>query len=177
MKELIETKEDAEWIDCQNNTVEVYFSDELPDVNLCTASYSFVFKDGKFLQTELRKGERPERRLDIPGGHIDEGELPDQTAIRETFEETGIHVKNPRLVAYIKITTHLPQSENSSRYPYPTTYMLFYLCDILNEEPFEGNEDAHGRVWVLPEEFETSIWCKENKILLNRVLEYIKELK
>ena len=27
-----------------------------------------------------------------PGGHIDEGELPDEAAIRETFEESGVRV-------------------------------------------------------------------------------------
>lgn len=177
MKELIEIKKNLGWVVGQNNTVEVYFSDELPDVKLCSSSYSFVFKDGKFLQTELRKGERPERILDIPGGHIDEGEKPEEAAIRETFEETGVHVKNPKLVAYMKITTHIPKPENSSRYPYPTSYMLFYLCDFVSEEVFEGNEDAHGRVWLKPEEFENSYWPKENSILFNKVLEYIKGLK
>jgi len=27
-----------------------------------------------------------------PGGHIDPGELPDDAAVRETFEESGVHV-------------------------------------------------------------------------------------
>src|SRR3989338_10617243 len=119
MKKLIEIKKDLEWIDCQNNTIEVYLSDEIPEMNLCTASYAFVFKDGKFLQTELKKGERPERRLDIPGGHIDEGETSEETTIRETFEETGVHVNNPKLFAYMKITTHISKPENSLQYPYP----------------------------------------------------------
>lgn len=177
MKELIETKKDLEWVDCQNNTVEVYFTDELPDVNLCTASYSFVFKDGKFLQTELRKGERPERRLDIPGGHIEEGELPDQTAIRETFEETGVRINNAKLISCVKITAHMPKPDITFKYLYPVTYMLFYLCDYISEEEFLANDEVCGRVWLKPEEFENSLWIKENSILFNKVLEYIKELK
>jgi 8-oxo-dGTP pyrophosphatase MutT (NUDIX family) len=35
------------------------------------------------------------RRLGLwlpPGGHIDEGELPDEAAVRETFEESGVRV-------------------------------------------------------------------------------------
>ena len=168
MKKLIETKKDLYWIDGQNNIVEVYLSDELPDLVLCTASYAFVFKDGALLQTELREGERPVRRLDIPGGHIDQGETPDQTAVRETYEETGVHVKSPKLIGYIKITTHTPKLENS-RYPYPTGYMLYYLCEIEKEEEFNGNKDAHGRVWLQPTEFDKSIWCMENKVLLEEV--------
>lgn len=27
-----------------------------------------------------------------PGGHIDEGELPDEAAVRETFEESGVRI-------------------------------------------------------------------------------------
>lgn len=169
MKKLIETHKDLYWIDGQNNTVEVYLSDEMPEVSLCTAAYAFVFKDGTFLQTELREGERPQRRLDLPGGHIDEGENPEQTAIRETFEETGVHVKNPKLVAYVKITTHTLKPENS-RYPYPIGYMLYYLCELEIEEPFNGNEDAHGRVWLPFKEFEKSMWCTENKVLLGDIL-------
>ncbi|MBP9711558.1 MAG: NUDIX hydrolase [Candidatus Pacebacteria bacterium] len=170
MKKLIHTVKNLYWIDGHNNTVEVYLSDELPELALCTASYTFVFKDNKFLQTELREGERPERRLDIPGGHIDEGENPEVTAVRETYEETGVHVKNPKLVGYIKITTHVTKPENPSRYPYPTGYMLYYLCDVESEEEFNGNEDAHGRVWLPFNEFEKSVWCQENKVLLEEVM-------
>jgi len=44
---------------------------------------------------------------DIPKGHMEIGETPLQTAIRETFEETGIDLKNVPLIdcgqhAYIK---------------------------------------------------------------------------
>lgn len=170
MKELIETKQNLYG---GNNIVEIYLSDELPDLTLCTSAYGFVFKDGMFLQTELREGERPERRLDIPGGHIDERETPDQAAIRETFEETGVHIDNAKLVAVIKITNNKSKEESSLEYPYPVSYMLFYLCDFVTEEVFEGNEDTHGRVWVSPKDFPSSIWCKENKILFNRVLNLI----
>jgi hypothetical protein len=50
MKKLIQTQKDLYWIDGQNNTVEVYLSDEVPELSLCTASYAFVFKDNAILQ-------------------------------------------------------------------------------------------------------------------------------
>jgi ADP-ribose pyrophosphatase YjhB (NUDIX family) len=34
----------------------------------------------------------------LPGGGMEPGELPTETAIRETLEETGLHVKIERLV-------------------------------------------------------------------------------
>ncbi|MCX6747460.1 MAG: NUDIX domain-containing protein [Candidatus Nomurabacteria bacterium] len=172
MKKLIDTPKDLHWVDNINYTVEVYLSDELPEISLCTSAYSFVFDDNMLLQTELKEGERPMRMLDIPGGHIDEGETPLDAVVRETFEETGVHVRNPKLVAYIKVTKHNSKPE-AYRYPYPVSYMLYYLCDFENEEVFDGNEDAHGRVWLSPSEFEKSIWCKENKILLAEVMKSI----
>lgn len=173
MKKLILTQKDIPWIAGQNNTVETYLSDELPDVSLCTAAYTFVFKDGCFLQTELRENERPVRQLDIPGGHRDEGEHPEQAAIREVFEETGVRVVNPKLVANMKITTHIPESENPSRYPYPTGYMLFYVCDFEKEEPFDGNEETHGRAWIPFSEFDKNEWCIKNQVLLDEVMNYL----
>ncbi|MDQ3076050.1 MAG: NUDIX hydrolase [bacterium] len=173
MKKLIQIPKDLHWVDNENYTVEQYISGELPEILLCTSSYAFVFKDGAFLQTELREGERLQRMLDIPGGHIDKGESPENTAIRETFEETGVHVKNPKLVAYSKITCHKVKPEDY-RYPYPESYMLYYLCDFESEEVFEGNEDAHGRAWLPFNEFEKSIWCKENKVLLEEVMKSLK---
>lgn len=174
MQKLIETRKNLYWIEGADNTVEVYLSDELPELELCASSYAFVFKDGSFLQTELREGERPQRRLDIPGGHIDEGETPEMAAIRETYEETGVHVKNPKLAAYLKITLHNSKPEGF-RYPYPTGYMIYYICDFENEEEFNGNEDAHGRVWLPYNEFEKSLWCKENSILLEEVMKSISQ--
>jgi 8-oxo-dGTP pyrophosphatase MutT (NUDIX family) len=35
----------------------------------------------------------------FPGGHVDEGETPEQAAIRETEEELGLHVTLKQLVA------------------------------------------------------------------------------
>lgn len=171
MKKLINTEHN---LFGASNTVEVYLSDEFPELNLCASSYAFVFKDGNFLQTELKEGERPKRRFDIPGGHIDQGESPEEAVIRETFEETGVVINNPKLIAYMKITSSLSKEENTSKYPYPTSYMLFYLCDLVREEEFFGNDEVHGRVWFNEEEFENLFWIKENKILFNEVWNFIK---
>ena len=41
-----------------------------------------------------KKGNKKEGYYDIPGGKIEEGESPKQTAIREMKEETGIEIQN-----------------------------------------------------------------------------------
>jgi 8-oxo-dGTP diphosphatase len=168
MQKILFTEKNVDWVQGEN-IVETYLADILPNVKDCPSSYAIVFKDGALLQTELREGERPTRRLDIPGGHIDEGETPEECAVRETFEETGVHVKVIKLAGYKKVMGLGPRPEGW-RYPYPTGYMAFYLCEVVEETPFDGNEDTHGRVWLPQSEFEKSEWCKQNIDLLKEII-------
>lgn len=58
----------------------------------------FVFKNGKFLMGR-RKGSHGEGDWSLPGGHLEFGESPEQTAAREVKEETGAEIKNIRFGA------------------------------------------------------------------------------
>jgi 8-oxo-dGTP diphosphatase len=169
MRELlhIRTSHDAPWLPPQTE-VATFLCDELPPLELCSSVYGLVFKDGALLQSDQREGERPTRRLDIPGGHLDPGEHPERGVIRETFEETGVHVHSPRLIGYKRITVHGPKPEGSI-YPHPTSYLLFYRCDVAEETPFEGNHEVHGRVWLAPHEHDRSPWCVEERAFLEAV--------
>lgn len=54
----------------------------------------YLIKDDKVLVTKYKEGNKKSEYYDIPGGKIEEGENPEQTAIREMKEETGIKVRN-----------------------------------------------------------------------------------
>lgn len=54
----------------------------------------YLLKDNKVVVTKYKKGNRKEGYYDIPGGKIEEGEVPKQTATREMEEETRIVIKN-----------------------------------------------------------------------------------
>jgi 8-oxo-dGTP diphosphatase len=168
MKRLISTEKNLPWIETES-ILETFISDEMPPIDECSSAYAFVLKNKELLQTELREGERPLRQLDIPGGHIDSEETPEEAVMRETFEETGVQIQEPRLVAYSKITI-VSEKPDNYQYPYPVSYMLFYKSDAYEEFPFEGNKEVHGRVWLPEEEFERSEWCKENRVLVAEVL-------
>ncbi len=53
----------------------------------------YLIKDDKVLLVHSRKYDK----WVPPGGHIEEGETPDQTALREFLEETGIEVEHTPL--------------------------------------------------------------------------------
>ncbi|TWD57290.1 ADP-ribose pyrophosphatase YjhB (NUDIX family) [Agrobacterium vitis] len=62
------------------------------------ASSAIVHHDGRLL---LVKRSKPpaENLYAFPGGRGEEGETPEETALRELFEETGLTGTNPRLFA------------------------------------------------------------------------------
>jgi mutator protein MutT len=94
-------------------------------------SAGIVIKDGKVLvMHRINKGDE---YWVFPGGGQEEGETPDQTAVREIEEETTVKVKADKLVYHITWDTG---EEN-----------FFYLCDYVSGEP-KLNEDS--------EEFEES---------------------
>ena len=53
----------------------------------------YLIKNNNVVATTYKQGNK-EEYYDIPGGKIEEGELPEQTAIREMKEETGLDVKD-----------------------------------------------------------------------------------
>lgn len=58
-----------------------------------------VCRDGKVLMGR-RMGKNGYGTWSMPGGHLDNGETPEQTAIRETLEETGLKVVNPQFAGF-----------------------------------------------------------------------------
>ena len=60
--------------------------------NIRNAVRTFLIEDNSVICTKYKVDNVG--YIDIPGGKIEEGEIPTQTAIREMKEETGITVKN-----------------------------------------------------------------------------------
>ena len=54
----------------------------------------FLVKDSKVVVIKYKSGNIKEGYYDIPGGKIEKGETPEETAIREMKEEIGLKVKN-----------------------------------------------------------------------------------
>jgi 8-oxo-dGTP diphosphatase len=54
----------------------------------------FLIKDNKVVAIKYNENNKKAGYYDIPGGKIEECETPEQAAIREVFEETGIEVMN-----------------------------------------------------------------------------------
>ena len=73
----------------------------------------------------------------FPGGHVEKGESFTQSAIRETFEETGLTIKDPRLVGVKQF-----QTKRDERY-----VVFFYKATQFTGTPHSSDE---GEVFWIP---------------------------
>lgn len=98
------------------------------------SAYGIVINDGCLLVCPQRNG------YDLPGGGISLGEAPEAAAIRETKEETGLEVDNPRLIG---VNNSFFQFVDSAEEPGPLhCIMLYYHCRLIGGEFTEQLPDA-----------------------------------
>lgn len=85
-----------------------------------------VIRDGRILLVR----ERQDDLWTLPGGWGDVCETPTEGVVRETFEESGLTVGNPRLIAIKDRAVHPYKPE----LPYHI-YKFFFLCSYVSGEP------------------------------------------
>jgi 8-oxo-dGTP diphosphatase len=84
-----------------------------------TAVKIYVFQDGKLLLTHIKT-----RGWDLPGGHVEMGETPEQAVVRELQEETGATVGRFKLIGYLNVTNE-EQNEQNRKYPKTSCILLY----------------------------------------------------
>ncbi len=103
------------------------------------AARAIVLRDDHLLVMKRTKPD-DSKYMVTPGGHIELGEAPEETVLREVAEETTLVIANPRLV-YI-------EHPNDTRWG----IQYIYLCDyasgeaVLNPDSEEHDEQMLGEV-------------------------------
>ena len=96
--------------------------------------------DNQIILVEQYRAGIHESSLEIPGGMVDEGEIPLEAAKRELLEETGYSTDNWKKIG-----------KTSSNPAIFTNYTHLYLaegCEKIQQPRLDGNEDI--RVHVIP---------------------------
>jgi len=87
-----------------------------------------LYRDGKILMGKRINSHAP--KFSIPGGHLEVGETFEESAIREVKEETGILIRNPKVIA---VTNNLETYEQEK---------LHYVSIILLATDFSGEANT-----------------------------------
>lgn len=114
------------------------------------SAYGIVVREGKILLTKQND------TYHLPGGGVELGERFEDTVIREVKEETGIEVKNPRLVD-VSSSFFTYFSDETNKNIHNQTILLFYACDYVGGElSIDGFDEGEKQVGGMPEWLEYS---------------------
>lgn len=110
----------------------------LPDKKFFSAVFLIALEGTKILAIKNDRG------WDIPGGHIENGETPEEALAREVQEEAGVTFSDAKLFAII-------QSNNQDIYK--DKIMLIYITNNFTCGTFTPAPDAFGREVIEVKDF------------------------
>ena len=110
------------------------------------ASSAILERDGKYLLV-LRRNPPSADMYAFPGGRAEEGETPDETALREFQEETGIVARNPELFTVFDLKTHAPDGSVTSHF-----FLSVFTVEADADAVAEAADDAADLGWYSVDE-------------------------
>ncbi|QIP87607.1 NUDIX hydrolase [Streptomyces sp. Tu 2975] len=107
-------------------------------------STAIITDGGRVLM--IRRREREGKLLwAFPGGGIEQGETPEQAAVRETQEEVGLEVKAVRTLG-------------DRVHPQTGRHMTYVACEVVAGEAFVADEEELAEVsWIRLEDIPTYV--------------------
>lgn len=114
---------------------------ELTDNFHVTSTHGFCFHEGKVVLVNLDT-----RGWDIPGGHMEAGETPEECFAREAMEEATI-TGNAQMIGYILVDNRKDPHFIPGKYP-EVGRQVYYRMDVEEYLPFQGVFEASERKLV-----------------------------
>ncbi|HEU0000149.1 MAG TPA: NUDIX domain-containing protein, partial [Ktedonobacteraceae bacterium] len=145
MEKILRVDYNLAWLP-EPNESQIALTSQLPPLELVSTALVVAFAGDRLLMTELAS-----RGWDIPGGHVEPGEHPEETVRREVLEETGATLGELHLLAYQRLRL-LGPAPVAYAYPYPDCYQVFYRAQVISLPDFLPTPEARGRALYSPSE-------------------------
>jgi len=154
-EKILRVEQDLPWLP-EPNECQLVLSLQPPPQELVGTALVLAFMDDRLLMTELVR-----RGWDIPGGHVEAGEQPEETVRREVYEETGATLGLLHPLGYHRLQLLGPRPQ-SYRYPYPVCYQAFYYAQVMALPDFLPTTETRGRAFFPPIEARKLRWVQIN---------------
>ncbi|HEX6462298.1 MAG TPA: NUDIX domain-containing protein [Candidatus Saccharimonadales bacterium] len=123
-----------------------------------------VYSDGKILALRAI----PQGEIILPKGTIEEGETPEQTAVREIFEETGYKTK---IIAHLGSISYEFDEGDGKHYRKTVYHYLLELEDATREPtPNRMEGEDFENVWFFIDEAFERLTHNDSKNMLKKAL-------
>lgn len=160
---ILRVEHNLAWLP-EPNESQTVLSSHLPPLELVTTAFVLAFAGNRLLMTNLTR-----RGWEIPGGHVEPGERPEEAVRREVLEETGTTLGPLHLLGYQHLRLSGPKP-TSYRYPYPDSYQVFYWAYLATLADFLPTAEAQGRALFPPGEARTLSWVQHFRELYEAAL-------
>lgn len=123
---------------------------------------TITIKDNKVLMVLQNKG-----HMSFPKGHVEKGESEKETAIRETYEETGV---------LVKIKDDSPRFKMS--YPINNTIkeVIFFFADVVDDKSIKPqDEEIKEVIWKDIKDVRGQLTYENAKLMWDEVLKNIRK--
>ena len=112
--------------------------------------------------------------LALPKGLVDPGEKPEQTALREVMEETGITATPIAKLTDIKYVYVRSWGDGERVFKIVSFYLLKYKSGKIGEIPPEMEIEVRRALWIPLEEAATRLAYKGEREVIAKAQEYLK---
>lgn len=109
----------------------------------------------------------------LPKGAIDAGEKPDQTALREVHEETGIHADLITKLADIKYVYVRNWGDQARVFKIVSFYLLIYRSGKLGNISPEMRVEVQRAFWIPLDEAATTLSYKGEREVAEKAMQYL----
>jgi len=110
----------------------------------------------------------------LPKGTIDPGERPEETALREVREETGVRADLVTKLADIKYTYVRNWGDRSKVFKIVSFYLLLYRSGRLGNISDAMRIEVHNAFWLPLEDAAATLSYKGEREVAERALAYLK---
>jgi 8-oxo-dGTP pyrophosphatase MutT (NUDIX family) len=126
---------------------------------------------------EPGKHGEPEDRKDVialPKGNVDPGENPEQTAVREVMEETGLQAKPVAKLGNIRYVYVRKWADDRKIFKIVTFYLMKYQSGRIGNITEEMKHEVRRAYWLPLDQAAGKLTYKGERQMAEKALEYLE---